>query len=53
MGWLDDVQVELVSQSGDYTLKPLEDDEAHALRISIGMVEEVNNGEVTFAEHFY
>jgi PKD repeat protein len=53
MGWLDDVQVELVSQSGDYTLKPLEDDEAHALRISIGMIEEVNNGEVTFAEHFY
>ncbi len=53
MGWLDDVQVELVSQSGDYTLNPLEVAEAHALRISIGMVEEVNNGEVTFAEHFY
>ena len=26
MGWLDDEQVELVTQSGDYTLKPLEGD---------------------------
>ena len=53
MGWLDDAQVELVTQSGDYTLKPLEVDEAHALRISIGMVEEEKNGETTVAEHFY
>ncbi len=53
MGWLNDDQVELVSQSGDYTLKPLEVDEAHALRISIGMVEELNNGKTTIAEHFY
>jgi len=53
MGWLDDEQVELVTQSGDYTLKPLEGDEAHALRLSIGMVEEEKFGETTTAEHFY
>ena len=53
MGWLDDEQVELVTQSGDYTLKPLEGDEAHALRVSIGMVEEEKAGETITAEHFY
>jgi PKD repeat protein len=53
MGWLDDEQVELVTQSGDYTLKPLEGDEAHALRVSIGMVEEEKAGEIITAEHFY
>ena len=53
MGWLDDEQVELVSQNGNYTLKPLEGGEAHALRLSIGMVEEEMNGETIIAEHFY
>jgi len=53
MGWLSDDQVELVSLSGDYTLKPLEVDEAHALRISIGMIEEEINGKTIIAEHFY
>jgi hypothetical protein len=53
MGWLDDEQVELVTQSGDYTLKPLEGDEVHALRISIGMVEEEKAGATITAEHFY
>ncbi|DAC48388.1 MAG TPA: PKD domain-containing protein, partial [Candidatus Thalassarchaeaceae archaeon] len=53
MGWLDDEQVELVTLSGNYTLKPLEGDEAHALRVSIGMVEEEKAGETITAEHFY
>ena len=53
MGWLDDEQVELVTQSGDYTLKPLESNQAHALRVSIGMIEEEKAGETITAEHFY
>ena len=53
MGWLDDEQVELVTLSGNYTLKPLEGDDAHALRVSIGMVEEEMAGETITAEHFY
>ena len=53
LGWLDDEQVELITDSGVYTLRTLESDEPRALRISKGMVEEVKNGEVISSEHFY
>ncbi len=52
MGWLDDQQVELVTQSGEYTLRTIEGEDPHALRISKGIVERVKNGEVITEEHF-
>ena len=53
MGWLSDDQVELVSASGEYALRPLEGDDPHALRVSLGVFEEEMNGIVVSSEHFY
>jgi hypothetical protein len=52
LGWLDDQQVELVTTSGEYTLRPLEGESPHALRISMGIVEEEVNGHLISTEHF-